>query len=55
MLKDGQVLEKGKHDELMALNGLYHQIYESQLAANQNPEEDASGASAEPPADKREE
>ena len=55
MLKDGQVLEKGKHDELMALNGLYHQIYEAQLAANQNSEEDVSGASAEPPADKREE
>jgi ATP-binding cassette subfamily B protein len=55
MLKDGQIVEKGKHDELMALNGLYHQIYESQLAANQSSEEDVSGASAEPPADKREE
>jgi len=55
MLKDGQIVEKGKHDELMALNGLYHQIYESQLAANQGSEEEVSGASAEPPADKREE
>ena len=55
MLKDGQILERGKHDELMALNGLYHQIYEAQLAANQGSEEDVSGASAEPPADKREE
>jgi len=55
MLKDGQILEKGKHSELMALNGLYHQIYEAQLAANQGSEEDVSGASAEPPADKREE
>jgi ABC-type multidrug transport system fused ATPase/permease subunit len=31
MLKDGQLVEKGKHSELMAANGLYHQVYQSQL------------------------
>ena len=31
-LKDGKVAEKGTHEELMALNGLYHSLVESQLA-----------------------
>ncbi|MDP2730030.1 MAG: ABC transporter ATP-binding protein [Dehalococcoidales bacterium] len=34
MLKDGCVVEQGKHKELMALNGLYKQIYQTQLAQN---------------------
>jgi ATP-binding cassette subfamily B protein len=33
MLKDGQIAEQGKHNELMAKNGLYRQIYLSQLSA----------------------
>jgi ABC-type multidrug transport system fused ATPase/permease subunit len=36
MLKDGEVVEQGKHDELMAGDSLYHQIYLSQLAATGN-------------------
>lgn len=39
MLKDGEIVEMGKHNELMALNGLYRQIYESQLMVNQDQEE----------------
>ena len=31
VLKDGQVVERGNHDELMALNGTYKDIYELQL------------------------
>lgn len=36
MLKDGEVAEQGKHDELMARESLYRQIYLSQLAATEN-------------------
>jgi len=40
MLKDGQMVEWGKHSELMAMNGLYKQIYQSQLLTTQNSGED---------------
>jgi ATP-binding cassette, subfamily B, multidrug efflux pump len=33
VLKDGRIAERGKHAELMELNGLYKQTYLSQLAA----------------------
>jgi len=33
MLKDGEVVERGRHDELMTQNGYYRQVYESQLLA----------------------
>ncbi len=36
MLEGGQVVEQGKHDELMAKDGLYRQIYLSQLAATED-------------------
>ncbi len=42
MLKDGQIVEMGKHSELMALNGLYHQIYQDQLMANQDSEDNSN-------------
>jgi ATP-binding cassette subfamily B protein len=31
MLRDGKLVEKGKHKELMAAKGLYYQVYQSQL------------------------
>jgi len=34
MLKDGQIVERGKHSDLMAGNGLYRQVFESQLSIN---------------------
>jgi len=34
MLKDGQVVEQGKHSELITRNGLYQQIYQSQLSVD---------------------
>jgi ABC-type multidrug transport system fused ATPase/permease subunit len=36
MLQDGELVEQGKHEELMAKGGLYKQIYESQLALNKD-------------------
>ena len=33
MLKDGQIVEQGRHSELMAGNGLYQKTYQSQLSA----------------------
>jgi ATP-binding cassette subfamily B protein len=44
MLKDGQIVELGKHSELMAQNGLYRQTYLSQLAATQNSAEKSAEA-----------
>ena len=43
VIKDGQIVERGKHQELMANSTLYRQTYLSQLASTQdsgaNPEE----------------
>ena len=36
VLKDGRLVEQGKHEELMTKNGLYHQTYMSQLAATES-------------------
>ncbi|MBI2287784.1 MAG: ABC transporter ATP-binding protein [Chloroflexi bacterium] len=36
MLKDGHIAEMGKHEKLMARDGLYRQTYLSQLAATQD-------------------
>lgn len=40
VMKDGEVVEKGTHDELMARNGLYREIYESQLVVSDGSGED---------------
>ncbi|MBI2328251.1 MAG: ABC transporter ATP-binding protein [Chloroflexi bacterium] len=45
MLKDGQIVEQGRHRELIARNGLYHQIYQSQLSATQDSRENLSESS----------
>ena len=31
VLKDGRIIEQGKHDELLALNGVYRELYETQF------------------------
>jgi ATP-binding cassette subfamily B protein len=36
MLQDGELIEKGTHNELMAKGGLYKAIYESQLTLNKD-------------------
>lgn len=37
-MKDSQVLEKGKHEDLIRLNGGYASMYKLQAAAFQNPD-----------------
>ncbi len=39
MLQDGEVAEQGKHEELIAKNGIYKEIYESQLLIHQESQE----------------
>jgi ATP-binding cassette subfamily B protein len=41
VLEGGEVVERGTHSELMARNGLYRQIYESQLSASRKPGDDS--------------
>jgi ATP-binding cassette subfamily B protein len=38
MFHEGELVEKGKHDELMAKNGLYREAYETQLMIDQETE-----------------
>jgi ABC-type multidrug transport system fused ATPase/permease subunit len=40
MLQDGVLVERGTHKELMAKNGLYKEIYESQLMLNKEEDEE---------------
>ncbi len=35
VLKEGQIVERGRHSDLMARNGLYQQIYQTQLSVTQ--------------------
>jgi ABC-type multidrug transport system fused ATPase/permease subunit len=44
VLKDGQIVERGRHKELMAKNGLYRQTYLAQLAATQDSQEELTEA-----------
>jgi len=37
-LKDGQILERGTHDELLALGGQYPELYTSQFQLVQQPD-----------------
>ena len=43
MLKDGQILERGRHDDLLAKNGLYRETYLGQLASTQVSAESSKG------------
>ena len=45
VVKDGRIAERGTHDELIAVDGLYRETYEGQLAAAQSPGEAAEGDS----------
>ena len=45
VLKEGQIIERGRHNDLMARNGLYQQIYESQLSASQGSGENSQNLS----------
>jgi ATP-binding cassette subfamily B protein len=39
MLQDGELVEQGTHEELLARNGVYKEIYESQLLVQQESQE----------------
>jgi ABC-type multidrug transport system fused ATPase/permease subunit len=39
MLQDGELVEQGTHNELIARNGIYKEVYESQLLMHQDSEE----------------
>jgi len=43
MLRDGKLVEQGKHSELMAREGLYHQVYQSQLLVDNDSIENLEG------------
>jgi ATP-binding cassette subfamily B protein len=49
VLKDGQIIERGKHDELLAAKGFYYNLYMSQFSAQTN-EVPANGNGAVAPA-----
>jgi ATP-binding cassette subfamily B protein len=42
VLKDGHIIERGRHDELIAMNGLYREIFDAQL----RDQEELAGARA---------
>ena len=37
VMRDGQIVESGSHDQLLALKGLYAQSWQAQTQANSNP------------------
>ena len=43
VMREGKVVERGKHSELMANKGYYYQIYQSQLSATQDSEDEVIG------------
>ena len=42
VLKEGEIIERGKHDELLELRGLYKELWDQQAQVNQkNPNVDS--------------
>lgn len=35
VLKDGEIVERGKHEELISYEGMYHSMWQAQLTNNQ--------------------
>jgi ATP-binding cassette subfamily B multidrug efflux pump len=50
VLKDGQIIERGKHDELLAAQGFYYNLYMSQFAAQPAASSNGNGAHEPSPA-----
>ncbi|HEK9573205.1 TPA: hypothetical protein SU069_002074, partial [Streptococcus equi subsp. equi] len=36
VLKDGQIIEQGNHDSLLAAKGFYYELYHSQFKTSQS-------------------
>ena len=34
VMKDGNIIEQGRHEELISLNGFYSELYNSQFVKN---------------------
>ncbi|MCO6449223.1 MAG: ABC transporter ATP-binding protein [Caldilineales bacterium] len=50
VLDKGQIVERGKHDELLAAKGFYYDLYMSQFRREEEPEPAFSGNGAQKPA-----
>ncbi|MGQ0679720.1 MAG: ABC transporter ATP-binding protein [Actinomycetota bacterium] len=52
VLEDGKIVERGRHDQLLAARGRYHELYETQFAPGSGSPTPAApdGATAPPPA-----
>ena len=44
MLEDGQIIERGKHDELLEQQGVYYDLYMSQFKRQEEMEQAAHSA-----------
>ncbi|CAL7950956.1 unnamed protein product [Xylocopa violacea] len=43
VLKDGEIVERGKHEELISYNGVYHSMWHAQLQNDQEPAKAPNG------------
>lgn len=43
VLKDGEIVERGKHEELISYNGMYHSMWQAQLQNDQEANKTPSG------------
>ncbi len=48
VLKDGEIIERGKHDELLAAGGFYYSLYMSQFQEHAAPASSGNGAGPAP-------
>ncbi|GAA2218263.1 ABC transporter ATP-binding protein [Micromonospora olivasterospora] len=48
MMENGRIVEQGTHEELLAANGAYHHLYQSQFSQSAIPEAGPDLATAEP-------
>lgn len=42
VLKDGEIIERGKHEELISYNGTYHSMWQAQLQNDQEATKDSN-------------
>jgi ABC-type transport system involved in cytochrome bd biosynthesis fused ATPase/permease subunit len=47
-MERGQIVETGRHAQLLARKGLYARLYQTQFAADEEPEPEPAAASGAP-------